>query len=106
MAAARNVLSGYGCRILQPLSRRLRISLGIFCGQLGLPIPKQRPIWTVAGRPVDVGSGMSPLDPGFEDCVEEKHAEFQEALQNLYEQHKCTYHDGVRSWADRPLQIK
>jgi hypothetical protein len=49
---------------------------------------------------------MSPGDPGFHEFVEEKHAEFQQALQNLYEQHKGSYHDGVRSWAKRPLQIK
>lgn len=92
-------------RALQKASRKLRVSLGIFVGQFCLPVPHWRPLWTVAGAPLDMGPGMSPDAPEFEALVEQKHAEFTQALQELYETHKAQFFDGKRSWADRPLVI-
>ena len=82
------------------------MSLGIFCGQFGLPIPMARPLWTVAGRPIDMGVGMSPTDPMFPAFVERKHEEFSSVLQQLYHAHKGEYHDGARSWAEHALVVK
>ena len=83
----------------------LRTSLGIFVGQCGLPIPSWRPVWTVAGAPIDMGPGMTSDDARFPDMVESKHAEFTCALKALYEQHKSQFCDGQGSWADRPLLV-
>jgi hypothetical protein len=93
------------CRALQPLSRKLRVSLGVFVGQFGLPIPRWAPLWTVAGSPVDMGPGLDPSDPAFGGTVEEKHAEFTTALVALYEKHRGQFFDGKRYWTVRPLIV-
>ena len=93
------------CRALQPLSRKLRVSLGMFIGQFGLPLPRWRPLWSVAGSPLDMGPGMHPDDPAFDKLVEKKHAEFTSALTELYDSHRARFHDGRKTWADRPLVV-
>ena len=93
------------CRALQPLSRKLRVSLGVFTGQFGLPLPRWRPLWSVAGEPLDMGPGLDPDDPTFDTLVEEKHAEFTSALKELYNGHRAQFHDTRKSWADRPLVV-
>lgn len=93
------------CRFMQPVSRKLRMSLGVFVGQFGLPIPRWAPVWTVAGAPIHMGSGMSPDEEGFTELVEAKHAEFTAALVTLYEEHRGAFFDGAQFWTDRPLEL-
>jgi hypothetical protein len=94
------------CRWLQPLSRKLRVSLGIVMGQFGLPVPKWSPLWTVGGCPIDMGPGMDPAHEDFASLVEEKHQAFTRALISLYESHKGQFFDGRKFWTDRPLIIQ
>ncbi len=39
---------------LQSVSRKYRTALGFITGRWGLPIPRQVPLWMVAGKPITV----------------------------------------------------
>lgn len=94
-----------GPRWLQKVSRRLRMSLGMVYGRLGLPLPRQMPVWTVVGEPVDVGPPTARSTPGFDEQVEAVHARFSAAIEKLYYEHRDKFVDGAKTWADRDLVI-
>jgi hypothetical protein len=84
-------------QFLEPLSRRVRASIGLITGRWGLPLPYKVPLHMVVGDLVPVP--CLPRDhPGFEAAVDQAHAAYMGALRALYERHRATY-----GWAGRPL---
>lgn len=53
----------FGPTFLKALSRRLRTSIGVVFGRLGLPIPRQMPIHMVSGKLLWPGAELHPLIP-------------------------------------------
>lgn len=82
------------------------MSLGVMCGRFGLPIPRQLPIWTVAGEPIEV-KAMSRSDPDFQKVVVQTHVKFVHAIEQLYKTHRGQYWDPQlgTTWAARPLHV-
>lgn len=61
----------FGPSWLQGASRKLRASIGIMYGVLGLPIPRPAPIYMVSGKPVPVPRGVDKADkPAFDAAVD------------------------------------
>lgn len=88
---------------MRDLSRRLKMSVGLVHGVLGLPILRRIPVTAVVGTPIPVGPATAPGTPAFDAQVEAVHAHFMQALATLYASHCREYTDGCRSWEDRPL---
>ncbi|KIY94044.1 hypothetical protein MNEG_13920 [Monoraphidium neglectum] len=86
-------------QLLETLSRRLRVSLGIITGRWGLPLPFKVKLMAVVGTPVTVRQ-VAREDPGFDAAVDEAHAAYVAALTALYHRHRDAY-----GWRDRPLVI-
>jgi hypothetical protein len=84
-------------QFLEPLSRRLRTSIGLITGRWGMPLPYKVPLHMVVGDLVPVRC-LPRSHPGFEAAVDEAHAAYVAALRGLYERHRAAY-----GWADRPL---
>ncbi|GJP70500.1 hypothetical protein CLOP_g1434 [Closterium sp. NIES-67] len=57
----------------------------LFWGRWGTPIPHQKPMTLVVGKPVPVPAGEASLDA----AVQKMHAEFIATVERLYELHKC-----------------
>ncbi|CAI5464800.1 unnamed protein product [Closterium sp. Yama58-4] len=66
------------------LSRKLMFAPMLIWGRWGTPIPHQKPMTLVVGKPIPVPDAGS-----VDAAVEKMHAEFIAAVENLYEQHKC-----------------
>jgi hypothetical protein len=65
----------------------------------GLPVPYQVPVLMVCGKPIPV-TRMSPADPGFEEYVDQVHAQFVGEVERIFHTHKAEY-----GWADRQLVV-
>jgi 2-acylglycerol O-acyltransferase 2 len=92
-----SLLLSFGPRCLQRLGRRCRVSLGLLSGAWHLPIPRRVALHMAVGAPVAV-SKTPRSDPAFAEVVDETHARFVAALQELYDRHRGAY-----GWAGRPL---
>jgi 2-acylglycerol O-acyltransferase 2 len=80
---------------ISKLSRKLRISILLFAGRNGLPVPIRHPIHMVAGDVVKVVQSDEPSD----EYV-------NEILQNVIESIKKLYENEKPEWEKRPLEIK
>lgn len=88
---------------MRDLSRRLKMSIGLVYGVLGLPILRRVPVTAVVGPPIPVGPATPPGSPAYDARVEAAHERFLHELAALYARHCYEYNDGRRSWEDRPL---
>jgi 2-acylglycerol O-acyltransferase 2 len=81
----------------EALSKALRISLCIFFGAWGLPVPFRQKLTYVMGNPMwpDKRSAQS-----FEDQVDAMHSEFCKELTNLFERYKGSY-----GWDHKTLKL-
>lgn len=84
-------------RGLCSVSRRCRITLGVFWGRFGLPLPRKQPIVTLSGQPIAV---VQQDDPSRE-YVDAVHAQVVEAVQQLYNKHRHV----LPGWESRDLTI-
>jgi len=94
-----SALLSFGPAWLERLGRKLRVSLGVMIGDLGLPLPRRVPLMQAVGRPVPVptteSDGVTPLKRGtaeFERAVEQVHAAFRQELERTFERYKAVYH--------------
>ncbi|CAL5197361.1 unnamed protein product [Lathyrus oleraceus] len=72
-------------KLVQNLTRFIKINPILFWGILGSPIPFKNPLYVVVGRPIHVNKNPKPTT----EQVAKVHSEFVEALQNLFEKHKA-----------------
>jgi len=92
-------------RFFEALSKWLRISLILFYGRWGLPIPFRTKLLYIIGNPIfpDLGGGGGGGDgDGGDggDGVDDMHARFCQEVQRLFDRHKESY-----GWADKTLKI-
>lgn len=81
--------------LLREISRRLKMSIVIFYGRWGTPIPFRHPIKMVLGAPLRVTQNANPTDAE----VEAQLAQVVDAMAALYEKHRP-------DWEKRPLVIE
>ncbi len=83
--------------IMQWLSRKLRISLVLFRGRWGLPIPYRTPIFGVCDAPIYVEKTENPSNEAIENLLNE----LQVRVRDLFETYKSSY-----GWEHVTLVIK
>mmetsp|Transcript_4766 Transcript_4766/g.7011 ORF Transcript_4766/g.7011 Transcript_4766/m.7011 type:complete len:357 (-) Transcript_4766:67-1137(-) len=89
--------------IVEKLSNFLRMSIVIFFGKYGLPIPLQKKLLYVLGEPIRMPKGASALDENsaqFRDLVDKVHKEFCDELTRMFERNKHRY-----GWGHKRLLI-
>lgn len=92
--------------LFENISKVLRVSLCLFFGQFGLPIPFQQKLMYVMGRPlfpahIENGSAMPPEgNPEFNRQVDALHSRFCDELAELFERHKESY-----GWGRKTLNL-
>lgn len=93
--------------LFENLSKLLRISICVFFGSWGLPMPFRQRLLYVLGRPIfppQLEDGSTPPlsedSPLFEKLVGVMHKTFCEELQSLFERHKETY-----GWDRKKLRL-
>jgi 1-acyl-sn-glycerol-3-phosphate acyltransferase len=84
---------------LPGLSRRLRVSVGLFFGLGGSPYPHRPRMLTVVGDPLEVEQCEDPTPPQ----VDELHGRLCAALTTLFDSHKALLGD---EWAAKELVIE
>ena len=86
--------------VLERLSRALRVSLMIFWGRWGLPVPFRTPISFVFGNPVKpmAADGATAGTPPSRDAVEALHQEVLAEVRRIYEEAAPPF-----GWAKRPI---
>ncbi len=82
--------------ILEALSRLLKTSLILTWGRWGLPIPYRVPLLYAVGKPLRLLQADNPTPAQ----VEAAHAQFLEALSDLFDRYKCYY-----GWGNKTLRI-
>jgi hypothetical protein len=96
--------------VLERLSLFFRVSLVVFFGAWGLPIPFRQRLLYVMGQPImppGGGSGGANLDntgtlavAGMEQQVDDMHAQFCDELLRLFDRHKESY-----GWGHKTLKL-
>ncbi|KAK9832853.1 hypothetical protein WJX81_007967 [Elliptochloris bilobata] len=66
------------------LSRRCRVTIGVFWGKWGLPLPRKHSIVTFVGKPIPVAQCNKPSD----EEVDRVHALFTREIMALFDAHK------------------
>jgi hypothetical protein len=96
---------------LERLSLLLRVSLVVFFGSWGLPIPFRQRLLYVMGQPImpasldSIGNGAAQNDntvavAGVEQQVDDMHARFCDELLRLFDRHKEAY-----GWGHKALKL-
>ena len=95
--------------LLQKISRILKISICIFYGRLGLPIPFRQRLLYVMGNPIyppdiahsnyNAGNNISS-DQVFRQNVDEMHEKFCDELLRIFDKYKESY-----GWGDKILHL-
>jgi 2-acylglycerol O-acyltransferase 2 len=91
--------------LLEKISNWIRVSLCLFYGVCGLPIPFRKKLLYVIGRPIypPPSTGRSEWKVGnaeFEKQVDIMHEEFCNSLTRLFEKYKSVY-----GWDHKTLRI-
>lgn len=84
-------------RVLKYLSRVYRMSLIIFWGRYGLPVPNRKPLLTVVGKPILVPKVENPSP----ELINDYHEQYLRETRRIYDQYKNAY-----NWQDRQLLFK
>ena len=84
----------------QRLSRRLRVSLVIFCGRWGLPVPYRTRLVALQGEPIAHPTG-EPIASPTQEQIDDYHAQYMSALRSLYERNRHR----VSGWEKRELKM-
>ena len=82
---------------LRRLSAILRISVTLFWGRWGLPVPFRKPILLCCGAPIDVVQCDNPT----QKQIDALHTTFLEAMQELFDAHK-----GMYGWPQKRLAFE
>lgn len=82
---------------LPRLSRRIRASVGFWCGVGGSPLPHRHDILSVVGEPVAVTQCDNPT----QEQVDETHARFCAQLTEMFDSHKHL----MPGWEGKKLRI-
>ena len=91
----RIVLPGW----VESMSNYLRMSIVLFYGRLGLPIPFEVPLTYALGDAIATGHWGYPAEPPSE-VVDFVHNTFKRALVRTFDEHKANY-----GWAERSLKL-
>ena len=83
--------------LFERLSRALRMSLILFWGRWGLPIPFPVPITFAVGRTIEVGG---PHEHPSDELVDRVHRLYVDAIERLFETYKHEY-----GWGSRTLRV-
>mmetsp|Transcript_11648 Transcript_11648/g.18019 ORF Transcript_11648/g.18019 Transcript_11648/m.18019 type:complete len:364 (-) Transcript_11648:2396-3487(-) len=92
--------------LFENISKLLRISLCLFFGPLGLPVPFRQKLMYVMGRPLypsHIENGTQPPvegSPDFDRQVDALHSRFCDELLDLFERHKESY-----GWAHKTMRL-
>eukprot|EP00592_Proboscia_alata_P015144 CAMPEP_0194395144 /NCGR_PEP_ID=MMETSP0174-20130528/124256_1 /TAXON_ID=216777 /ORGANISM="Proboscia alata, Strain PI-D3" /LENGTH=383 /DNA_ID=CAMNT_0039191039 /DNA_START=74 /DNA_END=1225 /DNA_ORIENTATION=+ len=88
--------------VFETVSKMLRISICVFFGRFGLPIPFRQRLLYVMGCPVfppDIGD-VAVGSEEYRRLVDDMHAKFSERLLDLFDRHKASY-----GWGHKTLKI-
>ncbi|CAK0786261.1 hypothetical protein CVIRNUC_009474 [Coccomyxa viridis] len=82
----------------ESISRSWRMSVGLFWGAYGLPLPRKSQIISLVGAPIPVQQVENPT----QEQIDELHAKFTVALQKLFDNNK---HVLGPLWAKKKLHV-
>eukprot|EP00249_Psilotum_nudum_P010255 c22431_g1_i1 orf=312-1268(+) len=71
-------------KLYDHLSRAICFAPLVFWGMFGSPIPYQKPVYVVLGKPIEVNKNS---EPSYEE-VKEVHTKFTSSLQEIFDRHK------------------
>jgi hypothetical protein len=86
-------------KIVEDISNYLRMSMVLFYGRLGLPIPFEIPMTYALGHAIETSHWGSPKNPAPE-VVDFVHNTFKAGLVRAFDDHKTAY-----GWGDRTLKL-
>ena len=93
----RRIDSGF----LEKISNFLRISLCLFYGKFGLPIPFRTKLLYIIGAPIHPPTNIPDAGtPEFSQLVDRIHHEFCDAMTKLFDKYKTSY-----GWGHKRLRI-
>jgi hypothetical protein len=67
------------------MSRKIRFTPLVFWGRFGGPVPFQKPMYYVVGKPIPVTKNPSPT----REEIAAVHGQFVKAVEELFEKHKA-----------------
>lgn len=73
--------------IMEYISRKVKVSIVLFYGRFGLPIPYRVPILSCLGTPIAVEKTANPTNEQINELLEK----LQQGVHDLFEKHKTAY---------------
>jgi 1-acyl-sn-glycerol-3-phosphate acyltransferase len=90
-------------RFVDKLSLLLRVSLVVFYGKWGLPLPFRQRLLYVMGKPVYPRRGADGTDlTTMDQLVDSMYRQYCHELRRIFDRHKASYASG---WEDKSLTI-
>ena len=101
---ASNMLRRLNFPVLEKISKLLKISICLFYGMWGLPIPFRQRLLYVIGKPIFPPTLMRGMEANdnyrFDQQVDEMHEQFCEELIRIFDKYKESY-----GWENKRIQI-